>query len=444
MKVLFITDSYQIDPLGIGYLSSYAKMEGHQVDIIQTKKEDLKDKILSYEPDILAYSVTTGKHNYFRGLDQDIKKWYKAQSVFGGPHITFFPKFIQGDDIGIRGEGFEAFPELLNRLEAKQSLEGMDNIVLHGLVNPLRPLLDKKALLHPDRRLMYSYFDNFVNPIKNVMCSFFCPFNCGYCYSKKYKEMYGIKSAQIRPVDDVIDEVNKLRLYPLKMIFFQDDIFPIYNTKWLDEFCGQYQEIKIPFHIQVRAEMITKDIIWQLKSAGLHGVTFAIESGNLDLRMGLLKRKMSNEMIVNAAEILHKFGIRLRTENMIGIPHETYNTAIETLKLNMQCKPDIGWASLYQPYPGTDLGDKCIAENLFDGDMDNLSDSFFDTYRLNNIYAKQFVRFQKIFSLLVMFPRLSYMAKFLTLLPLDSFYKKIYKIVKSYLYKRRLFKCNYS
>jgi radical SAM superfamily enzyme YgiQ (UPF0313 family) len=441
MKVLFITDNVVVENLGIGYLSSYAKKAGHKVDFIQTKKEDLEDKILCYEPNVLAYSVTTGKHNFFRKLDSEIKKWYKAQSVFGGPHITFFPKFIQGDDIGIRGEGFEAFPELLDRLENKQSIETMDNIVLEGLINPLRPLLDKTTLLRPDRHLMYSYFDNYNNPIKNVMCSFFCPYSCPYCYSKKYKEMYGIKSAEIRPVNDIIEEINKLKLYPLKMIFFQDDIFPIYRDKWLDEFCAEYEKIGIPFHIQVRAEMITNDIIKKLKPVGLHGVTFAIESGNLDLRMGLLKRKMSNSLIINAADILHQNGIRLRTENMIGIPHETYDTAMETLRLNIECKPDIAWASLYQPYPGTDLGNQCIEEKLFDGDMDELADNFFDTYRLKSRYSTQFTRLQKIFSLIVMFPFLSYFTRILTSLPFDSLYKKVYKIVKLYLYQRRLFRC---
>jgi radical SAM superfamily enzyme YgiQ (UPF0313 family) len=186
--------------------------------------------------------------------------------------------------------------------------------------------------------------------------------------------------------------------------------------------------------------MITNDIINKLKAVGLHGVTFAIESGNIDLRMGLLKRKMSDSIIINAADILHQNGIKLRTENMIGIPHETYDTAMETLKLNIQCKPDIAWASIYQPYPGADLGDKCIEENLFDGDMDELADSFFDTYRLKSKFSKQFTRLQKIFSLIVMFPKLIYISKFLTSMSLDSFYKEVYKRVKLYLYQKRLYK----
>jgi radical SAM superfamily enzyme YgiQ (UPF0313 family) len=443
MKVLFIIDNMVVENLGIGYLSSYLKQAGHEVDIIQTEKENLKEKIMSYLPDILAYSLTTGKHNFYKEMDKGIKGWYKTQTVYGGPHVTFFPQFIQGDDIGIRGEGFEAFPELLNRLQNKKEIESMDNLVYHGKINPLRPLLDKVTLLHPDRDLMYKYFANYNNPIKNVMASFFCLFNCGYCFNPKYKEMYGITRSQLRPVGDVISEINDLRLYPLELIFFQDDIFPLYDDKWLSEFCYQYQSIKKPFHIQLRVEMITEERIKKLKDVGLHGVTFAIESGNEAIRNVVLRRRMSNTVIIEGANILHKYGIKLRTENMIGIIGEGWNEVMETVKLNIACKSDIAWASLFQPYPGTELGDRAIKGNLFDGNYDDIDKSFFETYRLKSEFGVQLSRLQKLFSLIVEYPKLIHLAKLLAILPLDSLYMKVYKMVKSYLYQRRLFKCNY-
>jgi hypothetical protein len=74
MRVLFIIDNMVVENLGIGYLSSYLKQAGHEVDIIQTQKESLKDKIISYLPEILAYSVTTGKHNFFQETGQRNKE----------------------------------------------------------------------------------------------------------------------------------------------------------------------------------------------------------------------------------------------------------------------------------------------------------------------------------------------------------------------------------
>jgi len=430
-----------IDPLGIGYLSSYLKKVGHVVDIVQTKEEDIKSKIIGYLPEILAYSVTTGKHKLYKELDNQIKLWYDAKSVFGGPHVTFFPQYITGEDIGIRGEGFDAFPELVSCIEKGKDFGGLQNIVYQGKVNSLRPIKDKFGLLFPDRELMYKYPKNRNNPIKNIMCSFECPMSCTYCYNPKYKELYGITRSEIRKVNSVIEEVRQLEKYPLDLIFFQDDVFPIDNQKWIDEFVMNYRmrTNKKPFHIQIRIEMLTEDIVKKLKDAGLHGVTFAIESGNEGIRRTILNRKMTEETIIKGAELLNKHGIKIRTENIIGIPQETLKDMENTIKLNAKCKPDIAWASVYQPYPGTSLGDQCIEKGLFDGNLDNISETFFDTYRLKSNNTKQIERFQKLFSLMVLFSKYLWCFEPFLYLPLDKVYSLIYKKCKTYLYKKRLY-----
>ncbi len=379
MKVLFVIDPFVIDPLGISYLSSYLRAAGHSVDLHFPGQSN--DGLAA---DMLCYSVTTGKHVYYAEVNRRLKAILpSAVSVFGGPHVTFFPKFaeVDGVDIAVAGEGFDAIVDIADAIESGEGFDHIDNIVRNGEVS-LRPWKDKATLLHPDRELIYSRPRNYNNPIKNVMCSWLCPSNCPYCFNGQYKKLYAQRKAALRLVDDIMTEIDELREYPLELIFFQDDIFPIYDGGWLDSFCMSYRQYKVPFHIQVRVEYIKDHIIKQLKEVGLHGVTFAIESGNSDLRKEVLRRNMTDRTIIDGADILHKHGIRLRTENMVGIPHETPHTAMETLRLNVKCRPTIGWASVFQPYPGTDLGDECLVNGTFDGDVDNFSDSFFDTYRL--------------------------------------------------------------
>ncbi|MHC4509973.1 MAG: radical SAM protein, partial [Planctomycetota bacterium] len=227
------------------------------------------------------------------------------------------------------------------------------------------------------------------------------------------------------------------------------DIFPIYDKfRWLDDFCAYYEDVRIPFHIQLRAEYIQEGTIKQLKAVGLHGVTFAIETGNESMRRNGLKKRISNGRIVEAAEVLHRHGIKLRTENMIGVPSETWGTAMQTVDLNtwgtamqtvdlnVRCNPEIGWASLYQPYPGTELGDKCVRDGLFDGDLDALSGSFFDTYKLDVPDGRKYERLQKLFSFFVEHPRLRFMIPVLVRIRLDGLYKQFYGWYKKRLYRR--------
>ncbi len=443
MKALFVCDDYVIDLLGPAYLSSYLKAAGHEVDIVKANREDPVAKAKKFRPDMLCFSITTGIHQHFRRLNNAILEElsWRPLAVFGGPHVTFFPEFCQLDrvDLGVRGEGFRAIVDIADALEKGGGLAGIPNTVQKTQVEPLRPAEPKATLLHPDRELIYKYPENRENPIKNVMCSWSCPMNCTYCFNKRWKDLYGMKGSDIRPVDDVMAEIDELRSYPLELIYFQDDIFPVYDAGWIIEFCKQYAKVKVPFHIQVRAEMLTVGTIWSLKNVGLHGVTFAIESGNGDYRKTVMRRMVSNKRLVGAAAMLHEAGIKLRTENMLGNPHETWDQAMETLDLNIECQPDIGWAAIYQPYPDTELGDKCVEEGIFSGDVDEFSESFFDLSVLSVPGMGRFERLQKLFSLVVAHPSLRHVIGLLVRLPFDRLYRRVYKYYKKRLYSKKLY-----
>lgn len=125
MKVLFVLEDYIIDPLGIAYLSSYLKQYGHEVDLVNFDVEDVYDKLSQFRPDVLAYSITTGRHVKFRQLNLKLREWSQANlgyvpfSLFGGPHCTFYPQFVHEDGVDAicQGEGFVGFKMLLNTLE---------------------------------------------------------------------------------------------------------------------------------------------------------------------------------------------------------------------------------------------------------------------------------------------------------------------------------------
>ena len=59
------------------------------------------------DPDVIAYSVTTGRHRFYRQLNLELKRQLDFFAVFGGPHATFFPDFVEeeGVDAVCRGEG---------------------------------------------------------------------------------------------------------------------------------------------------------------------------------------------------------------------------------------------------------------------------------------------------------------------------------------------------
>ena len=121
-----------------------------------------------------------------------------------------------------------------------------------------------------------------------------------------------------------------------------------------------FQHPRIPFKALVHPETVKREIMQLLADAGCIYVDIGIESGSQEIREKMLKRKMSNEDIINAAQILKEVKIKFCTLNMVGLPTETAEQMRQTYELNNKMKPDGTIVSIFYPYPKTELTEFCI------------------------------------------------------------------------------------
>jgi anaerobic magnesium-protoporphyrin IX monomethyl ester cyclase len=429
MRVLFFTKPYVIDPLGIGYLAAVLRNAGHDVRL--EHNDDCVKKAVSINPDIIAFSVTTGQHVEYERNARRLKwRLPGVPIVFGGPHPTYFPQVPDKVDFIVRGEAEVSMPWLLGNLPWAPFV-----------VDPMPLVQDLDTLPMPDRSLMYKFPANAANPIKNVMSSRGCPFNCPYCYNVVYRGLYrGQKVVRYHSPQRVIAECLDLKAHHgAKFIFFADDEFTLHEDR-LQEITSRYaRDVALPYHVQLRIDLLTEAKARMLAASGCHSATFAIESGDEDYRRFVLRRHITNAQIVDGARMLHDHGIMVRTENMIGLPGESIDQAIATLDLNIQCRPELAWASLYQPYPGTVLGDRCIADGLFSGSVDALKPSFFEDSVLSLAHKSMFVNLQRVFGVVASFPYLRRGLRALLHMPANRVYDWAYKAWKNNRYDRKLY-----
>lgn len=431
MRILFLTTPYIIDPLGIGYLSAIAKKEGHQVDIEHVAKFDF---INFNNFDLVAFSLTTGQHRDYEEVAKRIKLRYPhIVIVWGGPHPTYFPKADDSVDYLVRGEADTSWPQLLGDIGA--------GVKRDRIVAPSPLIQDIDSIPLPDRTLIYKFPANRNNPLKNILTSRGCPFSCPYCYNGSYKSLYpNQKIVRFHSIDRVIAECREVKLYwGARFIFFIDDEFTM-NDQRLSNFADKYTaQIGLPYHAQLRIDLLTEAKAKLLRDSGCTSVTFAIESGGEDYRKRVLNRNMSDQQILDGAKILHKYGLKFRTENMLGLPHESFGDAMNTLKLNIQCRPELAWASLYQPYPGTPLGDLCRKEGLFAGSVDDIKSNFFEDSVLPLPHKNKFINLQRLFGLITSFPFIRFLLPLLLNVPVNRFYAWLYKTWKVHKYDKVLY-----
>jgi radical SAM superfamily enzyme YgiQ (UPF0313 family) len=444
MKVAFVQYPWW-DLIGVMYLSAVLKENGHKCEVFIGEKNLIKS-LKKFSPDIAAFSVVTGPHFWDLRMAKIIKEELDIPIIFGGPHPTFFPQVIENENVDIicRGEGEYAMLELANKMEDGKDITKIKNLWVkqNGRIfkNDLRPLIENlDELPFPDREIYYKKYKFLRNyPMKVFLASRGCPYDCTFCFNHAMKKLYKGKGTYVRrrSVDNVIEEIKVVRKkYPLRTITFTDDIF-ILDTKWLDEFFKKYSdEVGIPYVCYIRADLINEKIVRGLKESGCWAVCWGIESGNEYLRNVILKKRVTQVQILRTARLLKKYGIKMSVYNILGLPGETLDNALETLLLNIKIKVDWPWCSIFQPYPGTELTEYAKKKGYLDEgfSIDSLKPVYFTKSMLNQENICELENLQKLFYFLVKFPSLIPFAKHLIKLPLGKFFEILF--IFSYAYR---------
>lgn len=452
MRILFVLDQVDYEPQGIMQLSSVLKAEGHQVELAVASLEDPVRVARQFQTQILAYSVITGSQRYYLDLNRRLRAQVRALSVFGGPHPTFFPEMIQeeGVDAVCIGEGERPLLELARALQPDGTLSDTRlpnwHLKLDGEIirNQVGPYADLESLPPPDYGLVYDK-DPVTrrSKIKHFIAGRGCPYGCTYCFNHALMAIYRGrgKHVRLRRPADVVDDVAQVREhYPLEHVVFVDDTF-ILDVDWLEEFAGHYRErVGLPFFCNVRANLVTRELVQLLRWAGCHSVSMGIETGDDEVRNQLLNRNMSREQILGAARLIREGGLRFSTTNMIGLPGTTIEHDLKTLDLNAEARPDYAHAFIFQPYPRTRLGQYALEQGMLEGTFDDIGVRAWDRtiLRFSPEHKGALTNLQRLFALGVEWPLLRPLLVRLLRLPGNPLYWLANKLWKGYAIKQRI------
>ena len=103
-----------------------------------------------------------------------------------------------------------------------------------------------------------------------------------------------------------------------------------------------------------------------LKKAGCVSVATSIETGNEKIRYEVLRRRISDQEIINACRILVGNGIKIYTNIMVGLPETNLEDELKSLDLAFKSKTTCATLTIFTPFPGTELYNQCLQRNLID------------------------------------------------------------------------------
>ena len=372
---------------GISMIMAVTKKAGHQIKQAQifekSEYSTFKDELKSYKPDVIGFTAVSSQFSFVADLCVIAKEIFpKVVTVCGGIHPTLYPECIKEApslDVIFRGDSEVPFLNFLKSLENNQSWKENESIAFlreDGTVkkNKLAALptpedLDKMPF--PDRET-FSYSKTLE---KVGIASFHftrgCPFVCTYCSNIGIAKVYGQDRYNIRQaspehsIKEIEDVVLKNPAVGKKyIIYLTDDIFGL-NKKWRREFLALYRErIKIPFVCLLRCDVVNDDFMKDLARSHCMKIQFGVESGDDYVRNEIMKRSMERSTIVEAFKLAKKYNVKTNAINIIGVPGETKEMLMNTIKLNREINPTTSHTNIFYPYKGTPLGDKAFEDGI--------------------------------------------------------------------------------
>jgi anaerobic magnesium-protoporphyrin IX monomethyl ester cyclase len=362
---------------GAGYVASAIAAAGHHMEFIDSvyyASAGILRKIIEFKPDLLAISTMSLLYPEAAELCRISKAACPhIPIILGGVHTLIHREHLLDTnpylDYVCVGEGESAIVEFLAKFDSEERLFVQNIGYRRGgqaVLNPLRPP-ENLSQLPTFRWDVFRPEEVVVGPDRSLYISLFrgCPYRCTYCCNAIYLNEYGASYLRNRPVDEVLEECKYLKTQYAPFLFYVADEMFLTREAVVREFCEKYpREIGLPFGCMARVEHINDELVRMLKAAGCRRIGMGVECGDEDFRKQRLGRAMSNEMIISAFRTVKRYGIDTCSFNMIGYPFETAGTTRKTVELNKLLRPSIVQVSVFFPFEGTNLYDRCVDSGL--------------------------------------------------------------------------------
>lgn len=388
MNILLIIPKFFINlrepthfPTGMALVSASLKGAGNAVTILnlnfidspleQTIKEYIDNnniKLVMTGGLVTDYCAVERIASTVKRINQDI-----PVSV-GGGLITCAPELVLGGlkdaDFGVFGEGEITSCELVKALEMGTDLSQIDGVVFKKNGVPIKnkaraEIKNLDECPRPD----YEGFELGklldLAPKRYITMSTgrSCAFNCTFCFhtsGKTYRQ---------RSLDSFFEELDYLvDQYKVDNLYVTDELFAI-NRERLEEFCSRIKKYNILWAVQLRVEIVSKDLLQLLKDSGCIIISLGLESADNRV-LKSMRKKITIEQIEAALKNCFEVGIQANGNFIFGDIAEDTESVRKTLAWWSDHRQYNISLALIQVYPGTYLYQYAVGKGIIKDELE--------------------------------------------------------------------------
>jgi radical SAM superfamily enzyme YgiQ (UPF0313 family) len=365
MKLLIVATNREsglnpVAPYGALCVAASARSAGHDVHFLDlgpesSPREALRKRLAGGGFQAVAFSIRNLDNCYvlapkvFVGevceLAKVVREVFKGTLILGGSGFSVSPRGwmrrVQ-PDCGVIGEGEQVFIELLARLEAGQSLNGLRGVITVESIDAADACVPAKAIeqlgelpLPAHELCQYKKYlrkGGFVS----IQTKRGCAFHCIYC---DYPLIEGSRY-RLRPPEAVVDEIEMVVRDPkIRYFYFVDSVFnyPRENALLI---CAEMGRRKLP--VKWMAECIPlgfdAEMAKAMLEAGCIGVEFTFD-GATPKMLAVLQKPFGQDEIRIATQAAYDAGLPFSSGLLFGAPGETWADVDEAQAFLNSCAP---------------------------------------------------------------------------------------------------------
>lgn len=334
MRVLLtaINSKYIHTGLGLRYVGEYAKLQGHQVQLLEETINsnilDVLEKIMYVDAQVYGFSVHIWNKPFVMRLIAMLRKLRPtATIVVGGPEVAFAAERIFKEqpaiDYIVQGEGEVCFSELLQALEQHLPIPKHiaykvgDEVRLNGGTTVIEdlsilpfPYPDLKQVLAEHKIVYYEATRG-------------CPFHCAYCLS-------GIsRTVRKRPLPLVLADLDRFIAAGATLVKFVDRTYNLDENYFLPMMKHlAAAQTNATFHFEIKADMLTQRVLDFLATVpkGRFQFEIGIQSTHEPTLKAINRKDNWERLAANVRQLLAMGNMHIHVDLIAGLPYEDLPT----------------------------------------------------------------------------------------------------------------------
>jgi len=368
-------------PINIGFIASYCiKRFGNNVDIKLFKYiDDLEKAVYESPPDILGLS----NYCWCQNVSQEMFKVFTEKNpnglrVWGGPNFPidapsqreFFKKF-NNFDIYVPIDGEVGFSNIVEKALQVNPNEIRNNV--------LESPIDGCVIKNSEERLLYTLGDTRIKDLDEIpspystglLDKFFddnlipmlqtnrgCPFSCSFCTDGR-DSVNRVNKFSTERIKSDVNYIAKHVKKTVHSMFISDLNFGMFPGDI--ETCKAITDVQEKYDYPHKLLTTTgknnkKKIIESIKSlSNSLSLSMSVQSMDDQVLKNVKRDNISKDVMLELAPIIKENNMNTVAEIILGLPGETYQSHLETIRKLISAKLDDVISYTCQLLPGSEM-----------------------------------------------------------------------------------------